>query len=118
MIALFAIQKQSVKTLQTETTMSKALTIQQQYLPSKVTKPMQRFLSFALRVQKPITEEKIIRYYKRHVMRYGVREDYDYKNKCWTWIELTDDEVRTYALMWFDRWMGKMVRLNIVNPAN
>jgi len=86
----------------------KALTIQKP--PFRMTKPMYRFWVFGNSVREPLTEQKIIRYYKNNVMQFGEKWDYDYQKKEWGVVKYTEQYIRQMALNWFDRWLGKFVR--------
>jgi hypothetical protein len=79
----------------------------------------ERFILFLKKVQFPIVETEIISWYRQYVQLNDKRKDKVYENGVWVLIdrEKTDGEIRTNALAWFDRCLGRVIRKAIIPNA-
>ena len=90
----------------------------------RLTKPMERFWLFIKQSQCPMTEQSIIDYWHKEVCRTDQRfidthynpDTHEYEPDNWFFriIEYDEMELRKRALDWFDRWLGKFIRLNLI----
>jgi hypothetical protein len=79
----------------------------------KLSKSEFRFLKLMKELDSPISDEKIINYYKSNVQRhYGKFELIKGK---WIEVQYTNSEIRIKALVWFDRNLGCMIRKQILS---
>jgi hypothetical protein len=92
----------------------------------RLNKAEERFFLFIKKVKYPITEQKIIDYYKEYVSRENGRyyeshfkDGVYYPDKIFDKFKEYDEYTwHTYALNWFDKYLGRFVRLNYLMQLN
>ena len=76
----------------------------------KLNKAEMRFMKFLFEITPPLSEEKIIEFYKNNVQRYIEKFYWNYAEKTWLLKNYNEDEIRLLALRWFDMRMGLAIR--------
>lgn len=81
----------------------------------KLSKTEYRFLKLLNELENPLTEDKIISFYLENVQMHHGR--YELINTKWVLRQYTNSEKRVYALLWFDRNLGKMIRKQMLSET-
>lgn len=75
-----------------------------------------KFIQCIKKAPKPITEQFIVTYYINNINRdKGDEWRYDFNLKDYTWKPKDKGILRSMALQWFDRNLGKLIRKGVVN---
>ena len=74
------------------------------------------FIAFAAGLRLPVTETQVINFYTDIVMEKDYKITTIYKNGVYQtgFVNYTDSEIRTYAIAWFDRNLGRALRRGIL----
>lgn len=74
-----------------------------------------KFIQCIKKAPKPITEDYVVNYYVNKVNRLkGDEWRYDFKIQDYNYLPKDPAILRSMALQWFDRNLGKMVRKGLV----
>lgn len=84
-----------------------------QISPSRLNKSDMYFVKFLSSVNNAITCDDIVNYYVKNVRRHSQKWDYYMGN--WRLITYTKNENKIVALAWFDRKLGKFLRMKILS---
>ena len=76
-----------------------------------------RFITCLKKAPKPITEDFIINYYIENIHRnQGQLEHYSQSKEEWSYSPIYKPVLKSMALTWFDRNLGKCIRKGILKP--
>ena len=82
--------------------------------PTGVSLADYRFLKFIAFVHLPITEEKIVIFYKENVQRNAEAHEWSFEKKRYVLRDYKPQEIRLASLNWFDRSLGRTLRKGIL----
>lgn len=80
----------------------------------KLSKTEYRFVKLMKTIKTPLNDNQIIDFYKNNVMN-SAGGRFVFKEGEWILNQYTDAELKSYALSWFDRNLGSMIRKNILS---
>jgi hypothetical protein len=91
----------------------------------RLNKAEERFYLFVKKTDYPITEQKIISYWSENVTsqrnpKMARIASWKDENDVWQygWEDWTETEIKSYALNWFDKYLGRFIRLNYLMQLN